>query len=323
MRIDGVLSEALDYGQVLGEHEARVAPVPGLEVGARVWIGTDNNDRHVAYFEVAGERFNAFAVSEVLEVSWVETTVGDDSDVQTAKVICRDARLNDVFLSLIEDVVSQLGAGDSLNVLLSSVAAWRRLLQIVDNGLSETAAAGLYGELRFLEELVGNCGPQQVNIWQISENDVHDFISTNVRAEVKTSSFQNRQSVTVHGLKQLDVVSSADLVLAVAEIQRHGNGETIDDVVDRLLDLGVDIENLSRKLESRGFVRGMSFSDTEAKTFELQSWRFWPITSDSPVISASGLGAVTAAAVADVSYSLNLSSLGEAMSSLDWHRFTL
>jgi hypothetical protein len=253
----------------------------------------------------------------------VETTVGDEADLKTAKIICRDDRLNDVFLSLIEDVVSQLGTRGSLSVLLSSVAAWRRLLQIVDNGLSEAAAAGLYGELRFLEELVENCGPQQVNIWQISENDVHDFIGTDIRAEVKTSSFQNRQSVTVHGLKQLDAVSGADLILAVAEIQRHGDGETIDDVVNRLLDLGVDIEALSKKLESRGFVRGMSTSGADQKTFELQSWRFWPITSDSPVISASGLGSVTAAAVAEVSYSLNLSSLGEAMSSLDWTRFSL
>src|SRR5699024_923206 len=148
----------------------------------------------------------------------VETTVGDEADLKTAKIICRDDRLNDVFLSLIEDVVSQLGTRGSLSVLLSSVAAWRRLLQIVDNGLSEAAAAGLYGELRFLEELVENCGPQQVNIWQISENDVHDFIGTDIRAEVKTSSFQNR---TVHGLKPLDAVSGADRILAVAEIQRR------------------------------------------------------------------------------------------------------
>lgn len=323
MRIDGVLSEALDYGQVLGEHEARVAPVPGLKDGSRVWVGTDRDDRRVAYFEIAGKRFNTFAVSAVLEVSWVETAVGNETDLQTAKIVCRDDRLNGVFLSLIEDVVPQLGAGDSLDVLLSSVASWRRLLQIVDNGLSGVEAAGLYGELLFLEMLVENCGPQQVNIWQISENDVHDFIGPDIRAEVKTSSFQNRQSVTVHGLKQLDVVSGSDLILAVAEVQQHGNGDTIDDVVNRLLDLGVDIDALSKKLESRGFVRGMSSSGADDKTFDLQSWKFWPITSGSPVISASGLNAVTAAAVADVSYSLNLSSLGEPETSLDWKRFSV
>lgn len=323
MRIDGVLSEALAFGEVLGEHEARVASVPGLENGSRVWIGADNDDSRVAYFEVAGERFNTFAVSEVLEVSWVETAIGDEIDLQTAKIICRDSRLNDVFLSLIEDVVSQLGEGDSLNVLLSSVAAWRRLLQIVDNGLSDVAAAGLYGELLFLEALVANRGPQQIGIWQISENDVHDFISADIRVEVKTSSFQNRQSVTVHGLKQLDAVSGADLVLAVAEIQRHGSGETIDDVVNRLLDRGVDIDVLSRKLEARGYVRGMSSAVAIETTFELQSWRYWPITSESPVISASKLGTAPSAAVADVSYSLSLSALGEAEVSLDWNRFSI
>lgn len=323
MRIDGVLAEALEYGQVLGEHDARVAAVPGLEVGSRAWIGADSSERRVAYLEIEGKRFSSFAVSEVLEVSWVETTVGDEVDLTTAKIICLDHRLNDVFLSLIGNVVSQLGERDSLDVLLGSIAAWRRLLQIVDNGLSDVAAAGLYGELLFLEELVANKGPQQIGIWQISENDVHDFISADIRVEVKTSSFQNRQSVTVHGLKQLDAVSGADLVLAVAEIQRHGTGETIDDVVNRLLDLGVDIDVLSRKLEARGFVRGMSSSAATETTFELQSWRYWPITSESPVISATNLGAVTSAAVSDVSYSLNLSSLGEAMARLDWDLFSI
>ena len=323
MRVDGVLAEALEYGQVLGEHDARVAAVPGLAVGCRAWIGADSDDRHVAYLEIEGKRFSSFAVSEVLEVSWVETTVGDEVDLTTAKIICRDDRLNDVFLSLIGDVVAQLGERDSLDVLLGSIAAWRRLLQIVDNGLSDVAAAGLYGELLFLEELVVNRGPQQVGIWQISENDVHDFISAGIRAEVKTSSFQNRQSVTVHGLKQLDAVSGADLILAVAEIQRHGSGETIDDVVNRLLDLGVDIDVLSRKLEARGYVRGMSSAAAIETTFELQSWRYWPITSESPVISASKLGTAASAAVADVSYSLSLSALGEAEVSLDWNRFSI
>lgn len=322
MRIDGVLAEALEYGQVLGEHDARVAAVPGLAVGSRAWIGADSDDQHVAYLEIDGKRFSSFAVSEVLEVSWVETTVGDEVDLTTAKIICRDDRLNDVFLSLIGDVVAQLGERDSLDVLLGSIAAWRRLLQIVDNGLSDMAAAGLYGELRFLERLVENCGPQLVDIWQISDNDVHDFIGSKIRVEVKTSSFQNRQSVTVHGLKQLDAVSGTNLTLAVAEIQRHGNGESIDAVVNRLLDIGVDIDTLSNKLESRGFVRGMSSANTVEKTFDLQSWRFWQISSESPVISASGLGPVTSAAVADVSYSLNLSSLGEAKSDLDWTLFS-
>lgn len=323
MRIGSVLAQALEYGQVLGEHEARVALVPGLSLGARVWVGTDNDNRHVAYLEILGERFKPFEVSRVLEVTPVETVVGDESDVQTAKVICRDDRLNEVFLSLIEDVVSQLGDRDSLEVLLNSVASWRKLLQIADNGMSDEAAAGLYGELRFLEDLVEICGTRIIDIWQINDNDIHDFIGGQIRAEVKTSSFQNQQAVTVHGLKQLDAHSDTEIVLAVAEVQRHGVGETIDQVVNRLLDSGVDIGILSQKLESRGFVRGMSSSVDTAHSFELLSWRFWHITSESPVITASGLGPTITAAVNNVSYSLNLSSLGEAETSLDWSRFSL
>ena len=323
MSIDEVLARALQYGQTLGEHEARVALVPGTALGSRVWIGTDNNDQRVAYLEISTARFSPFAVSRVIEVTPVETSVGDESDLRTAKIICRDSRLNDVFLSLIEDVTTRLGAGDSLSVLLNSVATWRRLLQIADQGMNDEAAAGLYGELRFLEDLVGRRGPHAAEIWQISVYDLHDFIDEGIRVEVKTSSFQNQQSVTVHGLKQLDAQFSGELILAVAEIQRHGDGEFIDQVVDRLLDQNVDIELLSRKLEARGFVRGMSSTAAEAQKFDLQSWRFWQITPESPVISASKLGPITAAAVADVAYSLNLSSLGDGAEDIDWSRFSI
>lgn len=61
MDLREVLSHALGYGQQLGENEARVAEVPGLEPGHRVWFGADHADRRVAYLEIDNERFDAFA----------------------------------------------------------------------------------------------------------------------------------------------------------------------------------------------------------------------------------------------------------------------
>ena len=324
MDLREVLSHALGYGQRLGENEARVAEVPGLEPGHRVWFGADHADRRVAYLEIDNERFDAFAVSRVLEVTPVETTIeGNDLPVRAAKVVCRDARLNDVFTALIADVVSKLGSSDSLRVLLNSIATWRKLLQLADHGLSNEAATGLYGELRFLEELVERQGPQALAIWQVHANDVHDFVDRGLRIEVKASTFQNQHAVTIHGLKQLDAPSDAQLFLAVAEVQMGGQPDSIDLVVDRLLDRDVDVEVLSRKLEVRGFVRGMSSATSADQTFSIQSWRYWRITAQSPVLSASQVSTAVSSAVSNLSYSLNLSSLGDGSTTMNWELFSV
>ncbi|MBB3668525.1 PD-(D/E)XK motif protein, partial [Garicola koreensis] len=157
--------------------------------------------------------------------------------------------------------------------------------------------------------------------WQKDGQDIHDFIADDVRVEVKTSAFQNRQAVSIHGLKQLAAPESADLVLAVAEIEKHGNGETLDDVVDRILDQGTELGMMSEKLAAAGFVRGMTSADEEQR-FTLRSWRYWEITGGLPVLNLEAVGAEVALAISDVRYSLNLSSLGESRETFDWSRFT-
>lgn len=321
MSVRTTMEQARGLGSVLGEREARVALSPEHAEGRRAWFGADFHERPVAYFEIGDQKLTPFAVSQVIDVVPVETFVGDVSeDVRAAKVTCRDSRLDDVFIAFMDDVTSQLGERNAVDVLVSSAAAWRNLLRVVKQGLSDTAAAGLYGELRFLEDLVHHCGPQVITTWQRDGQDIHDFIADRIRVEVKTSSFQNRQAVSVHGLKQLEVPASGPLVLVVAEIEKHGDGEQIDSVVDRILEAGVPIDVFSQKLEAVGFVRGMSSLD-DGPRFSLVSWRFWEITDDSPVLSTSTVGTDVTTAISDVQYALNLSALGEGSPVFDWTTF--
>lgn len=321
MSVRTTMEHARGVGSVLGEREARVALSPEHAEGRRAWFGVDFHERPVAYFEIGNQKLTPFAVSQVIDVVPVETFVGDiPEDVRAAKVTCRDSRLDDVFIAFMDDVTSQLGERSAVDVLVSSAAAWRNLLRVVKQGLSDFAAAGLYGELRFLEELVRQCGPRTIETWQRDGQDVHDFIADRVRVEVKTSALQNRQAVSIHGLKQLEVPAKGSLVLAVAEIEKHGDGEQIDDVVDRLHDAGVPVDVFTQKLEAAGFVRGMSSLDDGPK-FSLVAWRFWEIADDSPVLSTRSVGTDVTTAISDVQYTLNLSALGGGSSEFDWTTF--
>ncbi|SMY11416.1 PD-(D/E)XK motif protein [Brevibacterium jeotgali] len=321
MSVRATIQQARTFGSILGEREARIAPSPGHADGSRAWFGTDSQERPVAYFEIGDQALSPFAVSQVIDVAPVETVIeGQPEDVRAAKVTCRDSRLDDVFIAFMDDVTSQLGERSAVDVLLNSAAEWRNLLRVVKHGLSDSAAAGLYGELRFLEELVHHCGAQVIETWQRDGQDVHDFIADRIRVEVKTSSFQNRQAVSIHGLKQLEVPVTAPLILAVAEIEKHGDGETIDSVVDRILDAGVPIDSFSQKLEAAGFVRGMSSLD-DGLTFSLVSWRYWEIARQSPVLSTHTVGSEVATAISDVQYTLNLAALAGGTPEFDWTAF--
>lgn len=321
MGVRDAMRRSRSFGEPLGESDARVAQAETVDDAPRAWFGTDSHDRPVAYFEIGDDRLQPFAVSQVIEVTPVAATIGSPPDaVLVAKVICHEPRLNDVFLAFMDDVLSQLGPQGSVDVLVRSASEWRNLLRVAQQGMGVSNATGLYGELRFLEELVAHHGPDILATWQRDGNDVHDFIGDVVRVEVKTSPFQNQHSVTIHGLKQLEPPEVGDLFLAVAEIERRGSGETIDAVVERLLDRGVALDAFTDKLAAAGFVRGMSAAD-ETLTFTLRAWRYWLIDACSPVLTTRLVGSDVAESVSDVKYSIHLSALGDPVDNFDWNLF--
>lgn len=320
MSARNTISQARKLGVPLGESEAEVALAADSALGSRAWFGTDFRGRPVAYFEIGDQSITPFAVSQVIDVAPVETTIGDPAEeVRTAKVTCREPRLDDVFIAFMDDVTEQLGTDNAVSILVNSAASWRNLLRIARHGLSDSAAMGLFGELKFLEALTEHIGPNAVELWQRDANSVHDFIGEDVRVEVKASTFQNQQAVKIHGLKQLEVPAHGDLVLAVAEVEKHGTGETLDLVVETLLDLGIDLETLSTKLEKSGFVRGMT-SGESPPTFVLRDWRFWEITGSSPVLNTSAVSNEVATAIEEIQYSLNLGALGDSSPDFVWDR---
>lgn len=321
MSVRETIDQAQGLGTILGESEARVALHPQSTSGARIWLGTDFDERPVAYFEVHHKQGSSFAVSQVIDVEPVESVVGNPPEaVRALKVICREPRLTDVFIAFMDDVIDQREDGDIADILANSAASWRNLLRIAQRGLSDASAIGLYGELRFLEDLIDNRGAASLETWQRDGQDVHDFISKNVRVEVKTSTFRNRHSVTIHGLRQMEAPSGGQLFLAVAEVEVHGNGETLDDVVERLLDKRADVAVLTEKLAMMDFVRGMSLMSAQHR-FSLRSWRFWEITDQSPILSSRVITPEIAAAMSDLRYSLNLAAVGQPEESFDWSKF--
>ena len=302
---------------VAGEASVLVADSDGPR---RTWLGYQDGEFAAAYFTTDSERDISYSVSQVISVQSVE--IRDEVTGRTAralKVVCHEPRLDDVFFVFIDEVRSAVGGeSEVIDVVNEAASDWRRLLHLAMTELSEAAAMGIYGELRFLEGAIESLGSPAIEMWQRSAQDIHDFTGDSARVEVKTSAFQDRSAVTVHGLRQLEPPLTGTLTLAVAEIQRHGT-DSIDLVIERLRRLGADHQILTDKLHDAGYVEGMPGSDKF--TFSLLSWRFWEIDHRSSVLNRSALHEQVADAVSSLSYSLNLGSLGDADSSFDFTRF--
>lgn len=319
MKAAEYFERALKEGGPIGWQQAQVLPVSGLPTSKHVWLGTDSDSSSVAYFEVDGSEESNFSVSQVIRV---QTVLVDDStsdrQIATVKVTCVESKLRGVFCAFIDETLAQLTDHQSaVELITSSAEQWRRLLQVANGELAESAAKGIYGELVFLEKACQQLGPSALKNWQRSPQEVHDFIGPSGRVEVKTSSFQDRAVASVHGMRQMEPPANATLTLAVAEIEKH-SGETVTMMVDRLLDRGLDAKELTDKLAASGYVRGMPGADEWR--FELLSTRYWEITNDSPVLNRPMLPDDVADAISEVRYSLSLSALGDFEEVFDWNR---
>ncbi|WP_350270228.1 PD-(D/E)XK motif protein [Brevibacterium sp. CBA3109] len=303
---------------VVGEASVLVADSNGAR---RTWLGYQEGEFAAAYFSTDSERDISFSVSQVISVQSVD--IRDEaagSRSRALKVVCHEPRLDEVFFVFIDEVRSALdGEAEVIDVVNSAASDWRRLLHVAMTELSEAAAAGIYGELRFLEGTIEKLGPSAIGLWQRTAQDIQDFIGDSARIEVKTSAFQDRSAVTVHGLRQLEPPATGSLTLAVAEVQRHGT-DSIEHVVERLRQLGTDHKILTEKLRDAGYVEGMPGADQF--TFNLLSWRYWEIDQLSPVLNRSALHEQVADAVSSLSYSLNLGSLGESSTVFDFNRLS-
>ena len=198
-------SRVKSEGEPLDSQEAYVLRVAEFVTGDSVWLGVDANECAVAYFEVDSPKQEHYSVSQVIKIQVITVTDSTtNKDIEALKVTCLDNRLRGVFSVFIDEVIARLSNDYApVEVIKSAAIQWRNLLQVAQGGLSANAAAGLYGELSYLEDAVEIIGPGAVDLWQRSGHDIHDFIGDNARVEVKTSSFQSRPTVEVHGLRQL------------------------------------------------------------------------------------------------------------------------
>lgn len=161
-----------------------------------------------------------------------------------------DNAYSDIFSALCEDLffTSSRQSDQKQMVLIfkERLIQWKEFLEINGNlGLSPEAQRGLYGELRFLRDILFENFEinKAIGCWQGPSRKNQDFLISGIGVEIKTSIAKQHQKIHIANELQLDDNNLNGLYLYFLSLQETQDyGETLPDIIDDIRKY-IDIKN--------------------------------------------------------------------------------
>lgn len=237
--------------------------------------------------------------------------IDDSGQRQYLDLACQKVHLNSVFAHLAEEVLGLLRnrATQPLQACHQTLQRWRELLdREASNVLSMEALCGLFGELWHLVRIAAK-STQRISAWQGPYGARHDFTIEGCALEVKTTTRRDEWKFRVHGLTQLEPPREARLYLCAMRLELNGAfGATVPDLIQSVLDTGVDRHELLSRLSQIGYdlrddshYRQIRIDVVDSRVYEVAA-AFPRLTkaSFSPTELAAG--------VSDIHYTIDLAA---------------
>jgi hypothetical protein len=206
-------------------------------------------------------------------------------------VRCENLSLERQFSLFADDVLRALNtnpAEPGLQCVLT-LGRWRTLLEpALTQLLSREEQIGLIAELHVLEEFLATTSSQSVAVWTGPDRARHDFARGQTLVEVKGTLSREVLAVQIHGDRQLECPDGSSLYLHVEQFELSPAGDTVSDIVARILARLEDPKPFLTKLALAGFRLddGPSYEDFRLST--LRS-KVMVVDADFPRISRSSL----------------------------------
>lgn len=231
-----------DLGKKSGHYSRRILKDSGLAI----FVNLSEPEGLPGFFlEVAPSSVKALKLAQSargFDVS-VERAVSTSGEA-IARVAVRLTHrpFADLFDVLAADVVERASGAasekDAAAAVHTRLEHWRRFAEKVGpEGLSPHEQTGLFGELLFLKSLLseGVPGDAAVSAWHGPLRDNQDFCFGATAVEVKASTSNTPQVVTISNERQLDTTGIDALYLIhVSMDRRKGYGKTLPSLVEEV-----------------------------------------------------------------------------------------
>jgi hypothetical protein len=161
-----------------------------------------------------------------------------------------DNAYSEIFTALCEDLFliasKEPDQKKMVQYLKERLLQWKQFLEVNGNqGLSPESQRGLYGELRFLRDvLFGRLDvARAISCWQGPSRKNQDFQVSGTGFEVKTSIAKQHQKIHVANELQLDDNDLDNLFLYFLSLnETFSHGETLPDIIDSIRKI-IDLDN--------------------------------------------------------------------------------
>ncbi|MDD4847850.1 MAG: PD-(D/E)XK motif protein [Bacteroidales bacterium] len=225
----------------------------------------------------------------------------------------------DIFASLCENLIQSVIQLNSeqriIRIVVNQLEKWKTLFEKNNStGLTPAEQQGLYGELHFLQKYLSKSELNPCDVlhtWVGADSALRDFQGSNWALEVKTTSTNNPQKVTINGERQLDETLLETLFLFHYSVEvSNANGQTLCQKVTAIRELlSNDTPTLSMfnaKLFEVGYLDKHEpyYQD---RFYQTRNESFYKVENDFPRIKENELRN----GVCDVRYSVILAMCDE------------
>lgn len=227
-------------------------------------------------------------------------------------ICCPDARLFRLFDQVASSMLEALEstAGQSVPQVCAEVlGSWRTMLRRASSPLGTSVLRGLFGELWYLAELARQ-SPVAVDYWTGPDDQPQDFISTRGAVEVKTTNRSPARRVTISSLDQLDEDGHAFLILVVLPILDDPQGTSIPELLELIVELGVDQTRLLDRVAKAG-LQESDFPEASKLRLRVGTHVAYDVHAQFPRLTARSFSPPLASGILSLRYDVDLGAAHE------------
>jgi hypothetical protein len=275
--------------------------------GGRVLAGVDGDGRRRVLVPLsAGEAF-----AEDRTGTAVHLLRTDHAGTHYLSAVCLRRELDDVFAWFAKEVLVTLGEGDGgAAEVVAALARWRELFSAAPPAaLTDSRLVGLLAELLTLEQVLELDPARRVGVWTGPLGAEHDLTAVGDAVEVKATLAREGRLVSISSVDQLDPPQNADLHLVWRRFEPHPEGDSLPEVVDRLLTTGLQVDRFLQLLAAAGYSLA-DRADYEDRRFRTVEERWYDTASESfPRLTPSSFtGRTVPPGVLRISYQIDLTN---------------
>jgi len=272
--------------------------IEGMPLDRPVYVGKDNRGlRHVLIGVPKNRNLNIRFHTRGLNVGISRFRIGSNEEADYIDMTCENSNQNSTFSAVSGDIIQSIRrTEDELqSTVEGALLRWRDFWSARSGGLGMEETLGLFGELWFMLRWFHKVDDVVMDMWQKTDNSIHDFQCSDFSIEVKTARSRGASEPThyISGLDQLDDPVEGKLYLFSLQLTEDALSSNtlhhlVNSIVERIGDDYGTFSTFKDKILARGYT--LEDNGTPSRGFKILSERLYEVGEEFPRVTRGSFG---------------------------------